>query len=171
MDGRRSGREKEKYGGFEKTGERFLIKHGSSQFHYQRHSRQDTIGFIYFYRVSLSLRAHYSFPFTPPCTLIFSFFVPRLLSPLPSPINRSRPFESFMTETDVYKERKKSDASGKSEEMKHKAFAKLRKGNGRNDRCSRANEPPLPWFEHETAITELIHTCYMRARSNIHGRF
>lgn len=55
---RRSGREKEKYGGFEETGEWFLIKHGSSQFQYQRHSRQDvdTIGFIYFYRVSLSSR-------------------------------------------------------------------------------------------------------------------
>lgn len=130
-----------------------------------------TLSALFTFIVSLSLRAHYSFPFTPPCTLIFSFFVPRLLSPLPSPINRSRPFESFMTETDVYKERKKSDASGKSEEMKHKAFAKLRKGNGRNDRCSRANEPPSPWFEHGTAITELIHTCYTRARSNIHGRF
>ena len=141
---RRSGREKEKYGGFEETGEWFLIKHGSSQFQYQRHSRQDvdTIGFIYFYRVSLSLFAHtILFHLLRRVHLLshFLFLDPSHSRPFPpSPI--SRPFETFMTETDVTRrERRAMRARKDSKEVEHGVRKASYKGNtnGRDDRCSR----------------------------------
>lgn len=143
---RRSGREKEKYGGFEETGEWFLIKHGSSQFQYQRHSRQDvdTIGFIYFYRVSLSLSlfAHtILFHLLRRVHLLshFLFLDPSHSRPFPpSPI--SRPFETFMTETDVTRrERRAMRARKDSKEVEHGVRKASYKGNtnGRDDRCSR----------------------------------
>lgn len=95
---------------------------------------------LYLLLSCLSLRAHYSFPFTPPCTLTFSFFVPPLSS-LALITRRSRSFETvrdFYDRDLCCTERKKSDASGQSERDETRVREASFKGNtnGRDDRRS-----------------------------------
>lgn len=68
--------------------------------------------FTFIVFLSLSLRAHYSFPFTAPCTLTFSFFVPRPLPfpPIPS-VSHFETVRDFYDRDRCYTKRKKSDAS------------------------------------------------------------
>lgn len=119
---------------------------------------------LYLLLSCLSLRAHYSFPFTPPCTLTFSFFPP--LSSLPLAVrDRSRSFETFMTETYVVRRERRAMRVDSQREMKH-AFARLRLRGIRM----------VGMIARTTAVAVLLQLqsptrTRTRARSNIHGRF
>lgn len=121
---------------------------------------------LYLLLSCLSLRAHYSFPFTPPCTLTFSFFVPPLSS-LPLAVrDRSRPFETFMTETYVVRRERRAMRVDSQREMKH-AFARLRLRGIRIVGMIAARTTVVAVLLQLQSPTRTR----TRARSNIHGRF
>lgn len=121
---------------------------------------------LYLLLSCLSLRAHYSFPFTPPCTLTFSFFVPPLSSLSLAVRDRSRPFETFMTETYVVRRERRAMRVDSQREMEH-AFARLRLRGIRMVGMIAARTTVVAVLLQLQSPTRTR----MRARSNIHGRF